>query len=222
MQDLFSSAGTFVVFITASLVLAVTPGPGVLYIVTRSATLGRAAGLASVFGVALGNFGNAALASLGLATIFAVSSTAYLVVKYLGAAYLVYLGVQALRNRGGEGDAGRAEGAVPAAKRRIFLDGMLVALFNPKTALFFAAFVPQFLPRDAGIAAAFLLSATFVGIAATTDTMYALASGALASRLAIRAGAARHAARWMGAGAYFTLGIFAALSKDPSHVRRPH
>src|SRR5687768_15554125 len=95
MLDLLPSGPLLTTFLAASLVLAVTPGPGVLYIVTRSMVQGRSAGLASVAGVALGNLGNAIGASAGLAALFAASSLAFLVVKYAGAFYLIYLGVRA-------------------------------------------------------------------------------------------------------------------------------
>src|SRR5256885_261899 len=132
-------------FLVASFVLAVTPGPGVLYIVTRSATQGRAAGLASVAGVALGNLGNAVGAWVGLAALFAVSSVAFTVVKYVGALYLVWLGMQALRAPAAQTAARVGAGG---SLRRIFADGFVLALLNPKTALFFAAFLPQFLPHS--------------------------------------------------------------------------
>src|SRR5437868_8654587 len=99
MLDLLPPFPLLGAFLVASFVLAVTPGPGVFYIVARSVTQGRLSGLASVAGVALGNLGNAVGASLGLAALFAVSSLAFTVVKYLGALYLVWLGVQALRKR---------------------------------------------------------------------------------------------------------------------------
>src|SRR5215216_6300429 len=99
MSDLLPPLPLFTAFVAASLLLAVTPGPAVLYIVTRSVSHGRLSGLASVAGVAVGNLGNAIGASLGLAALFAVSSVAFTVVKYLGALYLVWLGVQALRTR---------------------------------------------------------------------------------------------------------------------------
>lgn len=199
----------FFAFLGASFVLAVTPGPGVLYIVTRSATQGRAAGMASVAGIALGNLGNALAASLGLAALFAVSASAFLVVKYLGAAYLVYLGVQALR---GSGRTAAQEGAVPSAPRplrRIFTDGCVVALLNPKTTLFFAAFLPQFLPAGAGVAQTIELGGIFVLIAATTDTCYALASGTIGPRLA-QGGALRAAGRYVSGAVFIGLGVFAA------------
>ncbi|MEF8749382.1 MAG: LysE family translocator [Candidatus Accumulibacter propinquus] len=97
MTSLFPPWPLFSAFVLASLVLAVTPGPGVFYIVTRSIVQGRRSGLVSVAGVALGNLGNALAASVGLAALFAVSSLAFTIVKYAGALYLVYLGVQMLR-----------------------------------------------------------------------------------------------------------------------------
>jgi len=115
----------FSAFLIASFILAVTPGPGVLYIVTRSLGQGRRYGLASVAGVALGNLGNAVGASIGLAAVFAVSALAFRVVKYLGALYLVYLGVQAIRRPGAQ-DETRAP--APASLARIFRDGFVVAL----------------------------------------------------------------------------------------------
>jgi len=98
MTELFPPWPLFSAFLLASLVLAVTPGPGVIYIVTRSLVQGRRSGLVSVAGVALGNLGNACAASVGLAALFAVSSLAFSVVKFAGALYLVYLGVQMLRS----------------------------------------------------------------------------------------------------------------------------
>ena len=138
MADWLPAPPLLAAFVLASLVLAVTPGPGVLYIVTRSLAQGRRAGLASVAGVALGNFGNALGAALGLAALFELSSWAFTVVKYAGAGYLVWLGVKALRAP--VAAASMAAGAPSAATaRRLFRDGFVVALLNPKTALFFAA-----------------------------------------------------------------------------------
>ena len=147
MPGLLPPLPMFAAFVAASFILAVTPGPGVFYIVTRSATQGRAAGLASVAGVALGNLANATAASLGLAAVFALSSFAFVAVRYLGAAYLIYLGVRALRSgtrRARPGPIAQSS----LALRRTFINGCVVALLNPKTTLFFAAFLPQFLPAS--------------------------------------------------------------------------
>jgi threonine/homoserine/homoserine lactone efflux protein len=192
----------------ASLVLAATPGPGVLYIVTRTLAQGRRAGLASVAGVALGNLGNAMAASLGLAALLAVSSLAFTVVKFAGAAYLVWLGIKALRE---------TSVAAPLAQfdaprhGRILRDGFVVALLNPKTALFFAAFLPQFIdPAGSAVLQSAAFGSSFVAIAACTDTAYVLAAGAAAPALGAL-GRTRTLGRYATAMVYLGLGVFTAL-----------
>jgi threonine/homoserine/homoserine lactone efflux protein len=199
-------------FLAASFVLAVTPGPGVVYIVTRSVAQGRRAGVASVMGVALGNFGNAIAAAMGLGALLAVSSTTFLIVKYAGAAYLLYLGVRAFRHP--QSEVASAVPVMPA--RRIFSDGFVVALLNPKTAIFFAAFLPQFMsPSVSPVMQSVSLGAIFVVIAALTDTAYALGAGAVAPRLnGLRS--ASYYGRFLTGGAFVGLGLFAALSDSRS------
>lgn len=196
-------------FLVASFVLAVTPGPGVFYIVARSVALGRRHGLASVAGVALGNLGNAIGASLGLAALFAVSAVAFTVVKYAGALYLLYLGIQVLRG-------GAANSAPPAAEhaslRRVFGDGFVVALLNPKTTLFFAAFLPQFMHAAAApLAQSIALGTLFVAIAAVTDSVYAVAAARIGPTLG-HAHSARAIGRYFSAGAFIGLALFTALA----------
>lgn len=196
-------------FLIASVVLAVTPGPGVMFILARSLTQGRRYGLASVAGVACGNLGNALGAALGLAALFAVSSLAFALAKYAGAAYLIYLGVQAIRSGAAKDAAMPLE---PGSLRRIFRDGFLVALLNPKTSVFFAAFLPQFM--DAGvphIAQSVTLGTLFVLIACVSDTVYALAASTLAPRIA-RSGRLRGAGRYLAGGTFIGLGVLTALS----------
>jgi len=196
-------------FLAASLVLALTPGPAVFYIVTRTLLQGRSHGLASVAGVALGNLGNALAAAVGLAALFAVSSLAFSIVKYAGAAYLVYLAVQALR--GGDGAPSLAP-LDTITRQRIFCDGFVVALFNPKTAIFFAAFLPQFMNAHGSLfAQSMTLGGLFVVIAAVTDTLYAFAAGKLAPVLQ-QAPAVRRAGRYITASAFFGLGLLTAIS----------
>jgi threonine/homoserine/homoserine lactone efflux protein len=192
-------------FLIASVILAVTPGPGVLYIVTRSLTQGRRFGLASVAGVALGNLGNAIGASIGLAAVFAVSALAFTLVKYLGALYLLYLGIHAVRAP----QLDRASAMPGAASlQRIFRDGFIVALLNPKTAIFFAAFLPQFMNTESpAIVQSLMLGSAFVAIAAATDTAYALAAGALAPLLT-RARGVRAIGRYLTGGSFIGLGIY--------------
>jgi len=201
-------------FITASLLLAVTPGPGVLYIVTRSLAQGRRAGLASVAGIALGNLGNAIGAAFGLAALFAVSSAAFTVVKYVGAAYLVYLGIKVLRTP----PAPRSPVAGKAGNSpRVFRDGLVVALLNPKTTLFFAAFLPQFMSANAApIVQGVTLGLLFVAIAAVTDSIYAIAAGSIGSQLT-RAAPMRSLGRYISGTTFIGLGVFAALTD----ARRP-
>jgi len=210
MTDMLPSPPMLTAFLAASLVLAVVPGPGVFYIVVRSLTQGRRAGLASVAGLALGNFGNAVGASIGLAAVLAVSSTAFIVVKWAGAVYLVWLGVKAMRRPAGAADP--AQAAAPADVRRVFRDGFIVALLNPKTAVFFAAFLPQFMGADSiPVLQGAVLGGLFVAIAAVTDTLYALAAGTGARMLASNA-SARSAGRYLTGGALIGLGLMTAFS----------
>ncbi len=199
----------FSTFLIASLVLAVTPGPGVIYIVTRSLAQGRRIGLASVLGVALGNLCNAIGASIGLAALFAISSFAFSIFKYAGATYLVYLGIRALR-------ATKADGAVtalnPATLSRVFRDGFLVALFHPKTTLFFAAFLPQFLTQGAPpMLQSVLLGSIFVAIALVTDALYAMTASTMA-RLFARSNATSELTRFFSGGVFIGLGVLTALA----------
>ena len=205
MHDLLPPWPLLSAFLVASLILAVTPGPAVFYIVTRSVAQGRRSGLASVAGVALGNLGNAAGASLGLAALFAISSLAFTVVKYAGALYLIYLGIQALRTpASSEGSPVVAAAPLP----RVFRDGFFVALLNPKTALFFAAFLPQFVRSDANpIAQSLLLGALFVVIAAVTDSAYAVAAGTVAPALG-KARGVRALGRYVTGSAFIGLAAF--------------
>jgi len=208
MTDLFPPWPLFCAFLLASFVLAVTPGPGVLYIVTRSLVQGRRSGLVSVTGVALGNLGNALAASVGLAALFAVSSLAFSVVKYAGALYLVYLGVQMLRSAPVESPVGVS---VATPLKRVFRDGFVVALLNPKTTVFFAAFLPQFLNPTAPLMfQSMALGLLFVTIAAVTDSSYALAAGVVAP--ALRRATARRIGRLFGGGVFIGLGVFTALA----------
>jgi threonine/homoserine/homoserine lactone efflux protein len=210
MTDLLPAWPLLTAFLAASFVLAVTPGPGVLYIVTRSITQGRRAGLASVAGVALGNLGNAIGASLGLAVLFALSSLAFSIVKYAGAAYLIYLGIQALR-------APPSTSTTPRLSTqpllRIVRDGFVVALLNPKTALFFAAFLPQFMNSNANPMQSITLGVIFVAIAAITDSIYALTASSVAPRLT-KAMTFKSLGRYVSGGVFIGLGVLTAIGSS--------
>ncbi len=212
MIDLLPAWSIFSVFLLASFVLAVTPGPGVFYIVARSVAHGRRSGLASVAGVMVGNLGNAVAASLGLAALFAASVLAFSIVKYAGAAYLIYLGVKAL--------LAKPVAAAPVSSQAVplwpvFRDGLVVALLNPKTAIFFTAFLPQFMSPELGGNAALLqalaLSVVFVLMASVTDASYAFLAGWVAPRL-LRQRSAAGVARLLAGVSFIALGVFAALT----------
>jgi len=209
MTELLPAWPVLTAFLLASLVLAVTPGPGVLYILARSVAQGRASGMASVAGVALGNLGNAIGASLGLAALLAMSSTAFLTIKYAGAAYLVHLGIKVLRSGA---PSMVLPGGGQVSRLHVFREGFVVALLNPKTALFFAAFLPQFMgPHSASMSRSVVLGVIFVCVAAVTDSLYALAGGLLAPRVD-RAGGATRFGRYLGGMAFISLGLFTALT----------
>jgi threonine/homoserine/homoserine lactone efflux protein len=179
----------------------------VIFLVTRTLSQGRMAGLASIGGVALGNFGNAAVASLGLAAVFAASSSAFLIVKFAGAGYLMFLGLRTLiSNAAPAPAAGRAR----VSQFKAFRDGFWVALLNPKTALFFAAFLPQFIgPGGSPLRQSLLLGAAFVLIAICTDTAYVFAAHALGLRFIKPLG--RPYGRYLTATAFLGLGVYLAL-----------
>lgn len=210
MLELIPPWPLFSAFLIASFVLALTPGPGVLYIVARSLVQGRRSGLVSVAGVALGNLGNAFAAAIGLAALFAISAAAFTIIKYAGALYLVSLGVRMLRAARNEIPA--APVAQPAPLGRIFRDGFVVALLSPKTTVFFAAFLPQFLsPETSPMGQTLMLGTLFVAIATVTDSAYALAAGTVAPALT-RARNVRRLGRYAGGGTFIGLGIFTALT----------
>jgi threonine/homoserine/homoserine lactone efflux protein len=207
------AASTLLLFAVASLALLAVPGPAVFYLVTRSVTQGRSAGLVSVLGVETGTFAYAVAAAAGLTGLIAASETGFAIVRFAGAAYLVYLGIRRLLERGDRDDA-----SAPSARSRLFLRGLVVQLLNPKIAVFFLAFLPQFVDPDRGsvVAQSLLLGALFTVLAMLSDGAYVLLAGAVGGRLR-RGGGARRLARLSG-GVYIGLGITAALSGG--HARK--
>ena len=133
---------SFTAFLLAALVLAITPGPGIAYVVARTVAGGRTEGLASCVGTAIGGLVHVLAAAAGLSLIIAQSATAFSVIKYLGAAYLVYLGIKILRSK--PPDLSESEALAALGARRALRDGMVVEALNVKTAMFFLAFLPQF------------------------------------------------------------------------------
>ena len=201
---------TLLLFAAASFALVVIPGPNQVYIVTRSLAQGRGAGLASALGVEVGTLVHVAAAAAGLSALIASSATAFDAVRYAGAAYLIFLGARALLRRGD--DAEQAAPA-PAPLRRTFAEGVVVNVLNPKVALFFLAFLPQFVDISQGAVAlqTLVLGVVIFGVALCTDVAYALGASALGSRLRRRSGFHRAQHRISG-GVYIALGAAAALS----------
>ncbi|MEM7378120.1 MAG: LysE family translocator [Pseudomonadota bacterium] len=164
---------TLLTFCLAALVVLLVPGPGVLYVVTRTLSQGLAAGVASVLGLASGAFVHVLAATAGLSAVLLASATAFGVVKTLGVAYLVYLGIRTILSRSSPSTAPEHQ---DAALRQVFWEGVLVSVLNPKIAVFFLAFLPQFVmtePGDAGWQVLFLGS-VYVVLAVCTDGAYAL------------------------------------------------
>ena len=173
-EPLIPDPGAFAVFAAASLALAVVPGPAVLYIVAQSVPGGRRAGVVSALGIASGGLFHVAAAVIGLSALLAASAEAFTAVKLLGAAYLVYLGIRTLLTRD-ERVGGRQ---VEATLGRTYRRGVVVNVLNPKTALFFLAFLPQFVdPEGSTQGQLAVLGLTFVLIALASDTVWALVAG---------------------------------------------
>ena len=202
-------AATLGVFVAAALALLLVPGPAVLYIVARSVDQGRSAGLVSVLGVHLGSLVHVTAAAVGLSSLLVSSAVAFGVVKYAGAAYLIYLGVRALIAHEEPADVGLR----PASLRALLRQGAVVNILNPKTALFFLAFLPQFVDADAGYVAAQLVffGLLFVALGLVTDSLYALAAGTAGGWLR----SSRFFAgvrRWVSGTVFIGLGLATALS----------
>jgi threonine/homoserine/homoserine lactone efflux protein len=201
-------ASTLLLFTGASLALLAIPGPAVIYVVTRSIAQGRRAGVVSVLGIETGTFVYAVAAALGLTGLIAASETGFAVVKYAGAAYLVYLGLKKLFGTEDLSGDGPATGG-----SRLFLTGMMIQLLNPKIAIFFLAFLPQFVDASGGPVALqiFVLGTLFTLLAVVTDGSYALLAGTAGRWLRGSRKAGNRIAKVSG-GVYIGLGVSAALS----------
>jgi len=172
---------TVLLFIGASLALLLIPGPAVLYIVARSASQGVRAGLVSTVGIHVGTLVHVLAAAVGLSAILVASAQAFTIIKLAGAAYLIYLGISALR----QAQATRTVMDAPRPLRQLFLDGVVLNILNPKTAVFFLAFVPQFInPANGSVTVQLLtLSAIFIVLGLVTDSLFAMSAGWLGTRL---------------------------------------
>ena len=203
-------AASLAVFAVAALALLLVPGPAVLYVVARSIHQGRRAGLASVLGIHVGTLVHIAAATVGLSALVASSAVAFTAVKIAGAAYLVGLGLWTLFSRPAEPEA-----ALSGERnlRRAFAQGIVVNVLNPKTALFFLAFLPQFVDADAthpALQIAFL-GLLFAALGLVTDSLWALAAGT-AGGLLRRSRRFVKVQRYVTGSVYVGLGVVTALS----------
>jgi threonine/homoserine/homoserine lactone efflux protein len=205
-------ATTFGLFVAAALALLLMPGPAVIYVVTRSVDQGRPAGLASVLGVGIGSLVHIAFAAVGLSALLASSAAAFGVVKWLGAAYLIWLGLQRLLTRGEDAPAA----VEPDHLSRIFLQGVVVNVLNPKTALFLLAFLPQFVDPSRGPVwiQVSVLGLTLASLGLLTDGLYALLGGTAADWLRQRSESVslRRMRRYVPGGVYIALGVVTVVS----------
>jgi threonine/homoserine/homoserine lactone efflux protein len=203
---------TILVFVAATMAVLLVPGPAVVYVVTRSVSQGRAAGFVSVLGIHAGTIVYVAATSLGLSALLRASSTGFMVVKYLGAGYLIWLGIQKLRARR---DEERVEDPPVASLPRVFGQGVVVNILNPKTLIFFTAFLPQFVDPGRGPVGVQLavFGFGFVVLGVVSDGSYALLSSALAGKLRSTTRARRRLDRSSGV-IYLLLGAFAATVRE--------
>ena len=201
---------SLILFLGAALVLLAIPGPAVFYIVGRSIGLGRNAGVVSALGIAVGTCAHVAAAAIGLSALLVSSAIAFGIAKYIGAAYLIYLGVQKIRRE----ESLEFSASAPRTKlSRIFGQGIIVNILNPKTALFFFAFLPQFVNPSCGPVAAqiLFLGLLLIAMGVVNDTLWALFAGAVADRLRGNPSWSRRQ-RFISGGMLISLGLATAVS----------
>ena len=190
------------IFVTAALILLITPGPAVLFIVARSVEQGRIAGIVSTLGISAGTLFHVAAAAFGLSALLVSSAVAFNIVKYLGAGYLIYLGITTLLRKSEIEEKEIKEKNL----KRIFYQGIWVNLMNPKTALFFFAFLPQFVDVSRGSVTlqVLVLGTIFVMLGTISDGIYALLAGSVGDWL-------RGNMRFLRAQKYFSGSIYLGL-----------
>jgi threonine/homoserine/homoserine lactone efflux protein len=206
-------ASTYALFVAAALVLLLVPGPAVIYVVARSVEGGRLTGLVSVLGVELGTLMHVVFAAAGLSAIVVSSAAAFSVVKWLGAAYLIWLGLRQILGRGGEAEEETPSGG-GENRIRVFSQSVLVQVLNPKVALFFLAFLPQFVDPSRGAAwrQVVVLGAALATLGLFTDGLYALLGGTAGDWIRNKNLGLRRAGRYFTGGIYVALGAVAAIS----------
>ncbi len=201
---------SFLAFLLAAVLLAITPGPGIAYVVARTAAGGRSEGLASCLGTGLGGMLHVLAAAFGLSVLIAQSAVAFTLLKYLGAAYLVYLGIRLWLRRE---PAAAVEAVTPQGARRALVEGIVVEALNVKTALFFLAFLPQFVdPGAALVPQLVLLGSICVALNTFVDVVAVFAAHRLLGSGVARAARARVMTRISGT-TMIGLGAFLALTR---------
>jgi threonine/homoserine/homoserine lactone efflux protein len=211
MESVLPSVANFGLFVGAALALLLIPGPAVLYIVGRSMEQGRLAGLVSDTGIHTATLVHVLAAALGLSALLMSSALAFSIVKYAGAAYLIYLGLKKIFGR--NHDATLVDAQAPHGYARLFRDGFVVNLLNPKTALFFLAFLPQFVDVTRGhvVLQIVLLGLTFTVLGLFTDGCYAMLAGAAGGWLK-RSRGYRKVERYVSGGLFIGLGLTTAFA----------
>lgn len=208
----------YAAFVAAGLLLNITPGPDMLFVLASGSSGGPTAGARAALGIGVGSVVHTIAATVGLSQVLATSATAFAIVKYAGAAYLVYLGLTALRKRAPRVDAGALDASAPAdpqpAVTRIFRRAVVTNVLNPKVALFFLAFVPQFVSVERGqVALQFaLLGLTFCVTGTIVNLLVGLASGSIARVFRERRGVKRVLDKAVGA-VFIALGLRLAFSE---------
>lgn len=208
----------FTLFFAAAFLLAVTPGPGIFYVAARTLAGGRSEGMASSLGTGLGGMVHVLAGSLGVSAIVLASAELFTALKFIGAAYLVWIGFRAIQSVRRESAVMLADGIAspPVGARRAFREGVLVEALNPKTAAFFLAFIPQFVEPAAGNVAIQFVALGFVSVTLNTlaDMAVVLAASRIRQGAATRPNLVRRLREASGAG-MIVLGIGLSLARRP-------
>lgn len=204
------SFDSIIAFAVASLALLVIPGPAVLYVINRSIADGRSTALAAVAGLEIGNFVHVVAATLGLSAVIAASATAFGVVKWIGAGYLVIIGLRTLSRKPQAMEMQTSS----LSRGKSFTQGIIVNTFNPKVALFFLSFLPQFIETEKGSAAvqSLILGSIFVLLGMCSDGLYAILASALRGPL-LRGKSLPFVQRYVAGSVFVLLGVIAASTK---------
>ena len=204
------SIESLLAFGIASLALLVIPGPAVLYIINRSVADGRNVALAAVAGLEIGNFMHVIASTVGLSAVIATSAAAFSVVKWIGAGYLIYIGFRTLVTRPQTVNQLND----PMSRRRAFTQGIVVNTFNPKVALFFLSFLPQFIDANRGSAAlqSLVLGSIFVVLGCISDSLFAILASALRGTL-LRGKSLPFVQRYVAGSVFIALGAIASTTR---------